>query len=156
MADSTPVLISLAIPTYFVNWDIQPRQGSLPLTVSFGGYLSPDSAGPLPAGTQPNLVNNETIHFQIQDAVGNWSDLAIVTTTSEPPFQGYFGGSYTFTSGTTVNVRLHYDGNIAKNLTGCERNSAEVQFAPTGMPNYLPLAIVGLGALALGIFLLSK
>lgn len=131
MANSTPIAITVTesmAQIYITYFDIQPRNGQLPLTITWNGYLSRYDGSRERNNTR---LNGENVKLQIQDPTsGAWTDTGAIATThndeaiSSPiAYDGYFEGTATldpaYMTQGTYQFRASYAGNSAKNFIGC-------------------------------------
>jgi len=93
----------------------------MPLIVVVHGFLF--RVGITETQADSVIVDGETVYLQ-QNIGGQWQNIETFTTRydSDSGYHGYIYGAHTFPIGYTVGAvltRLTYDGNTAKNLTGC-------------------------------------
>ena len=167
MGDSVPITITVFAPdvqTYIVNYDMQPRSGQMPLTVSFQGYLTRYSGI---KETSPNPVNGETVEIQILNSSNNtWQPTGVTAGTGPdelgPIFHhGFFSGQIiidpAYTPPGSYQFKAHYGGNVAKQLLGCETSPRSI--VTNGVGGEFPwglVAIGGLAVVAVGAYSLKK
>lgn len=127
MCDSSTITITVTqamAQTNISYWDMSPRSGPLPLTVTVDGFLFRN-------GIEENrsdsaIVDGETVYLQQYDPVdGQWKNVYTMTTSYDSVrlYHGHFYATVQFAS-TAVpgnyQYRMHYNGNSSKGLTGCE------------------------------------
>jgi len=107
--------------TNITFWDIQPRTGKMPLTVTVDGFLFRNGIEENQADSI--IVDGETVYLQ-QNIGGQWQNIRTFTTRydSSRGYHGHIFGTHVFPIGYTqgaIRTRLTYNGNTAKTLTGC-------------------------------------
>ena len=136
MADSVAISIQViesTVPTYIVEFDVQPRTVARNGILLFKGFLSRIAGSPEGNAVPPQdyKINGETIEIQIKDpADGVFKGTGVTDTTRQVVqafvFNGYFEVSMQLDPASmpvgTYDFRAHYNGNTGKNLGGCEKN----------------------------------
>jgi hypothetical protein len=135
MADSPPITVTLTAPlmqTQLSMWDLNPKSGAAPLTITWLGYLSP----PSPYTPNDPIWNGEPIQLQVDMGDGQWVDIpgatAVTGYNSSTQLYGYFNGTYTIPGSWptgTYRFRVHYPGSAIKGLAGCEPPVASAMYA---------------------------
>lgn len=145
------------------RWDITPKSGSLPFTIAIDGYLW--RQGVIENVPTSSIVDGETVYLQwLNPNSGQWetSGLSMVTSPSGG-YSGHFSAQVTltmeYTTPGTQQYRIHYNGNSAKNLAGCEDGVINLNIAgeSQGINPLLVagvLVVVGIGGYA--IYKLTK
>jgi len=110
------VTATTPIISQIVNWDINPKSGNLPFTVTFVGYLSQKSQ----PDTDPKM-NGETINIQfLAPGSSTWQNTGVTaTTTTNGSYTGYFTGQLAMGNNMYPGpwqFKAHYAGNPNKNL----------------------------------------
>lgn len=136
MGNSAPISVTVAAPpaqTYFFQFNIEPRSGNFPLTITVSGYLTRlnNSAENDLSNFDgnPAVLNGETIDIQIYGANG-WQTSGVTAQTTFGPntgqpydTYGFFAASLTllpeYMPSGTYQFRAYYAGNAGKALIGC-------------------------------------
>ena len=127
MGNSPSIAITVAYPTVTTDesmWDMNPKNGTFPLTCTVIGYLSRN--GISENKSDSTIVDSETMILQMQGAAGEWLDTGLHMTTAYNTgtgIHGYYSGTIVLPSSMigpgTYNFRMYYAGNSAKGLQGC-------------------------------------
>lgn len=127
MCDSAPITITVTQAMSATNitlWDMQPRSGSLPLTITVDGFLFRN--GIEENRSDSTIVDGETVYLQQYNPTRDqWTNVYTMTTSydSVRNYHGHFYATVQFDPATVpgnYNYRMHYNGNSSKGLTGCE------------------------------------
>lgn len=138
MADSSVVTVTVGGPTEFYGFYESPSSGGAPLAIRVSGWLRITGGDPKDPATNGELI-------RLQDLIGGvWTTIATFTTVSDSDGNtGAFVIFATLTTPGTHQIRVHYDGNAAKGLEGCEQDTATAEV--TGEVPQFPWALVIVG-----------
>ncbi len=133
MGNSPAITVTVTFPsvgTDLTRWDINPKSGNLPFTVSYVGYLfrqGINSENQADSG----IVDGESVQLQILFPGGSWADVGPSVTTGYnggTGYHGWFSGSiplsYPQVPPGSYQFRVRYAGNSSKGLQGCESSLA--------------------------------
>jgi hypothetical protein len=111
------------VATNITFWQMYPTSGLAPLVCTVDGFLFRNGI----EENQPDseMMDYETVQLQVQASNGQWGRVTDFVTAydSVRGYHGHVFGTYTINNPGTFNFRLHYDGNTAKNLSGCEKRN---------------------------------
>lgn len=129
MCDSASITITVVAAMTQTNislWDMSPRSGSLPLTVTIDGFLFRN--GVEENRSDSSIVDGETVILQQYDpTINQWVNTGIQMVTSYDSsrlYHGHFLGTANFASNANpgqYQFRVHYNGSATKKLEGCEK-----------------------------------
>lgn len=128
IADSISITITVLAAMTQTNislWDMQPRSGSLPLTITIDGFLFRN--GIEENRSDSTIVDGETVTLQQYDPTdGLWKNTINMTTSYDSArlYHGHFYGTVQFASNAgpgQYQFRAHFSGNAIKGLGGCEK-----------------------------------
>ncbi len=128
MCDSPVIVVTVTsgvVETNITLWDISPRSGSLPLTVTIDGFLFRNNIQE--NRSDSTIVDGETVYLQQFDhGSQTWGNILTMTTGYDSA-RGYHGHFYATAQFDPTAVpgqysfRCHFNGNSSKNLGGCEK-----------------------------------
>ena len=150
--------MSQTMPTDLSMWDINPKTGATPLTITWAAYLNIAGYTPI----YP-FLNGEYLQLQVSMGNGKWVDwvdiLGAATQTSHNSsngYEGYVTGTYTIPTTWppgTYQFRLLYLGSTTKGLA--TSTSPTIAITITGgsgsnkTTKYIVAAAVAIGVIAL-------
>jgi len=145
------------MPTDLSMWDINPKSGSTPLTITWLGYLVISGYTPI----YP-VLNSEYVQLQVSMGNGQWVDIpgAAVQTShnSSNGYEGYFSGTYiipTTWGPGTYQFRVLYPGSMTKGLAAINSPTVAITIIGSGgsvsNQTLIIVGAVGVAAVILGI-----
>ena len=127
MGNSASIAITVAYPTVATDetrWDMNPKNGTFPLTCTVTGYLW--RSGVTENQSDSSIVDGETMVLQMQGEAGEWINTGLTMTTaynSSNGYHGYYTGQIvlpdSMLSPGTYEFHVYYAGNSSKGLQGC-------------------------------------